>query len=158
NSRVGFTGDGGPATQARLKGPAGVAVDGAGNLFVADTGNHRVRRVSTSGVIATIAGNGNQGFSGDNGPATDAALNQPGKLAFDDAGNLYIWDFGNRRLRKVSRDGIITSHPVTDSGYVIDLSTVDAAGNVFFTDRRGGGGVYRFRDGTVELVAAGLYS
>lgn len=104
-----FSGDGGPATQAALNWPQGVAVDSAGNLFVAEWRNHRVRRVSPDGKIATVAGTGKQGFSGDGGPATAAALSGPSGLAVDRGGNLYIADFHNGRVRKVSANGMIAT-------------------------------------------------
>ncbi len=91
NGTAGFSGDNGPATSAELNVPAGVAVDSAGNLYIADYGNNRIRKVS-NGVITTVAGNGTAGFSGDNGPATSAELNMPGGVAVDSAGNLYIAD------------------------------------------------------------------
>jgi uncharacterized membrane protein YbhN (UPF0104 family) len=80
NNAVGYSGDNGQATNATLYAPAGVAVDGAGNLYIADAGNNRIREVNTSGIITTIAGNGTAGFSGDNGPATSATLNKPSRL------------------------------------------------------------------------------
>ena len=104
---VGFSGDNGPATSAELNYPDGVAVDSAGNLYIADTCNNRIRKVS-NGVITTVAGNGTPGFSGDNGPATSAQLNYPDGVAVDSAGNLYIADTGNNRIRKVS-NGVITT-------------------------------------------------
>jgi uncharacterized protein (TIGR03437 family) len=104
---LGGTGDNGPATSARFNKPQGVAVDSAGNLYIADTGNGFIRKV-TNGVITTVAGSGGPGFSGDNGPATSAQLYFPDGVAVDSAGNLYIADFGNNRIRKVS-DGVITT-------------------------------------------------
>ncbi len=95
------TGDNGPATSAELLYPQGVAVDSAGNLYIADTVNNRIRKVA-NGMITTVAGNGTQGFSGDNGPATSAELIRPYGVAVDSAGNLYIADTGNNRIRKVS--------------------------------------------------------
>ena len=110
NGDFGFSGDGGLATDAQLDlPPRGVAVDGAGNLFIADDGNNRVRKVSTSGIITTVAGNGTPGFSGDSGPATNAELSSPSGVAVDGAGNLFIADDGNNRVRKVSTSGIITT-------------------------------------------------
>jgi sugar lactone lactonase YvrE len=93
-------GDYGPATSAQLNGPYGVAVDLAGNLYVADASNHRLRKV-TNGVITTVAGNGTQGFSGDGGPATSAQLNQPTGAAADASGNLLIADSANKRVRRL---------------------------------------------------------
>ena len=89
NGTSGFSGDDGLATKAQLNEPSGVAVDSDGNLYIADPGNGRIRKVS-NGVITTVAGNGTQGFSGDNGPATSAQLNIPIGVAVDSAGNLYI--------------------------------------------------------------------
>ena len=86
-------GDNGPATSAQLANPEGVAVDSAGNLYIADYGNNRIRKVS-NGVIATVAGNGTVGFSGDNGPPTSAQLAYPWGVAADSAGSLYIADYG----------------------------------------------------------------
>ena len=101
NGTAGFSGDGGPATNASLNSPSGVAVDGAGNLFIADRGNQRIRKVDASGIITTVAGNGTSGFSGDGGPATSASLRGPRGVAVDGDGNLLIADSGNRRIRKV---------------------------------------------------------
>ena len=109
SGRPGFVGDGGPATEATLQFPRGLAVDGAGNLFIADTQNHRIRKVDSSGVITTVAGNGTSGFSGDGGPATEASLAAPGGVAVDSAGNLFIADHDNHRIRKVDAAGIIST-------------------------------------------------
>jgi len=109
NGTAGYAGDGGPATGAELNGPYGVAVDSSGNIYIGDTSNLRVRKVDGSGNITTYAGNGSYGFSGDGGPATSAGVYQPGGLAFDLAGNLYIADTGNNRIRKVSAAGIIST-------------------------------------------------
>ena len=108
NGVGGFWGDGGPATQAELS-PGGVALASNGTLYIADTGNHRVRMVNSSGTITTVAGTGVNGFSGDGGAATNAQLSWPEGLAFDAAGSLYIGDFGNRRIRKLTPDGIIST-------------------------------------------------
>jgi sugar lactone lactonase YvrE len=107
--KKGFAGDGGPALSAELSGPGGVALDAAGNLYVADSGNNRVRKVDTAGIIRTFAGNGLPGDMGDGGPATSARLSAPTTLAFDGQGNLYIFDSGNNRVRRVAVDGIITT-------------------------------------------------
>ena len=96
----GFSGDGGPAVQAQFDYPYDLALDGAGNLYIPDSGNHRVRKVdASSGKITTVAGTGTAGFSGDGGLATAAALRFPGGVAVDGAGNLYIADSGNERIR-----------------------------------------------------------
>lgn len=97
-----FSGDGGAATAACLRDPYGVAVDGSGALVIADTGNSRIRRVDGSGIIQTIAGGANRGFSGDEGPATSAALNLPYAISYSADGDLYIADTFNNRIRVVS--------------------------------------------------------
>ena len=102
-------GDGGPATAAQLNQPVGVAVDGSGNLYIADAGNSRVRKVDGSGTITTVAGTGGFGFSGDGGPATAAQLNSPYGVALDGSGNLYIGDTGNQRVRRVNGSGTIST-------------------------------------------------
>ncbi len=121
-SPQGYSGDGGPAIDAQLSRPGGLAVDAEGNLFIADVGNHRVRKVSADGIITTLAGNGGAGFSGDGGPALDAQLYLPAALAVDGKGNVFILDTGNtygpandpgllagNRVRRISPDGIITT-------------------------------------------------
>lgn len=105
----GYAGDGRPASAALLRSPAGVAVDAAGNVYVADTGNHAVRKIDLLGMIATVAGTGAPGFSGDGGPAAEARLQAPAHLALDADGNLYIADTGNHRIRRVAPDGTITT-------------------------------------------------
>jgi DNA-binding beta-propeller fold protein YncE len=102
NGRPGFGGDEGPAGEAMLNAPSAVAVDGEGNLYIADTGNHRIRRVdAATGVITTVVGNGRPGFSGDGGSATEARLRLPAGVAADGEGNLFIADTGNHRVRRV---------------------------------------------------------
>ena len=144
----GFSGDFGPAAHAKLNGPSGLAVDAAGNIYISDTGNNRVRKVDTSGVITTIAGNGAAGYSGDGGPASAASLYSPRGLAVDGGGNVYIADSINRRLRKVDTSGTITTvagngtygytgdgGPATSAsfGTLWDVA-IDAAGNLFIAD------------------------
>ena len=174
---VSFSGDGGPATAAALEFPAGVAVDASGNIYIADTFNNRIRKVSVGGIITTVAGNGNQGFSGDGGPATSASLSKPIGVAVDVSGNLYISDQYNNRIRRVSTSGIITT--VAGSGNVGVVNStvtggfggdggpatsallnfpwgvaVDASGNLFIAD---GGGNDRVRkvsaNGIITTVA-----
>src|SRR5580698_5490441 len=106
----GFAGDGGPAAHALLNGPFDVCFDRAGNFYFSDTFNNRIRRVDARGIITTIAGNDEKGFSGDGGPATRASLNEPYGVVVDRPGNLYIADRLNRRVRRVSAaSGIITT-------------------------------------------------
>jgi len=103
----GFSGDGGPAVDARINKPRGIIVDATGNVFFTDSDNHRIRRIDTRGIITTIAGNGTAGYSGDGGRATEASLNFPEGLAFNSAGELLIADYGNHRIRALSSTGVI---------------------------------------------------
>jgi len=145
----GYGGDGGPATAALLYGPYGLALDLDGNLFIADMGNHRIRKVGTSGQITTVAGNGTAGFGGDGGPATSAALNYPIGVAVDSYGSIYIGDSDNHRIRRVdSDDGKIytfagngTAGFGGDEGLATNASLnnprgvfADSAGNIFVAD------------------------
>ncbi len=150
NGNQGYSGDNGPGTSASLNVPTGLAFDTAGNLLIADSGNHRVRRLSLSGgVIDTVAGDGNGGFSGDNAPAASASLLEPAGIAVDSAGNLYIADTRNQRIRKVAAsNGLITTVAGTgqpgysgDGGPAVSASlegpkgvAVDARGNLFIAD------------------------
>jgi trimeric autotransporter adhesin len=109
NGTAGYSGDGGPATSAELQSPVGVAVDSAGNLYIADQGNNVIRKVATNGTITTVAGNNAEGYSGDNGQATNATLYAPAGVALDSADNLYIADAGNNRIRLVNTTGTITT-------------------------------------------------
>lgn len=111
NGTRGYSGDGGPATQAQLNEPYEVRFDTAGNMIFVERLNHCVRRVDAkTGVISTIAGTGKEGFSGDGGPATQAQMKQPHSIAFDPAGNLYICDILNHRVRKVDpKTGVIST-------------------------------------------------
>ena len=105
----GFSGDGGLATGAMLDSPWDVAVDTSGNLYIADYGNRRVRRVDTSGTITTVAGIGYAIDSGGTGPAIEAVLTRPGGVAVDSSGNLYIADYGNHRIKQVDSSGTLTT-------------------------------------------------
>jgi len=109
NQNAAYTGDGGLATAASLNLPQQVVLDRAGNLYFSDRGNHRIRRISPAGVISTFAGNGRALDAGDGGPAISASLNTPRGLAFDSAGNLYVADAGNRRVRRISPAGVIST-------------------------------------------------
>jgi uncharacterized protein (TIGR03437 family) len=144
---LGAGGDGGPATAASLNRPGGLAVDGGGNLYIADTGNHRVRKVSAAGVISTVAGTGQNAFGGDGGLGPNAQLSLPVSLALDSTGNLYIADYGNHRIRKLATSGILTTVAGSGFGFAGDggkataarLSyprgvLVDAAGNLLIAD------------------------
>ena len=106
---AGFSGDGGAAGSAQVNGPRDATVDAAGNIYIADRDNDRIRKIAPDGVITTVAGSGVRGFSGDGGPATAAALNNPVGVAVDSAGNLYIADALNLRIRRVAPNGIITT-------------------------------------------------
>jgi uncharacterized protein (TIGR03437 family) len=107
NGTAGFAGDGGPASTAELNQPGACAVDSAGNLFIADTLNHRIAEVTPNGIIATVAGTGQAGFGADGSAAVSAALNTPRGLAVDDNGNIFIADTGNNVIRQVMPDGTI---------------------------------------------------
>ncbi|MGH9597009.1 MAG: Ig-like domain repeat protein [Edaphobacter sp.] len=146
----GFFGDAGPAAAAELNLPAALACDTANNLYVADTGNHRIRRIdAASGVITTIAGTGAQGFSGDNALAEDASLDSPDGLVVDAASNLYLADTHNQRIRRIdATTGIIRTIAGTgaqgfagDAGNATSATlalphgiTLDAAGNLYLAD------------------------
>ena len=124
----GYAGDGGPATAAQLQFPDGIAVDGSGNVYVADTKANVVRLISSSGAISTFAGQGVAGYTGDGGAAAQAQLSAPMGLALDSAGNLYIADSGNNVIRKVSKDGVISTAAGNGSpGYSGDGSPATAA-------------------------------
>jgi uncharacterized repeat protein (TIGR01451 family) len=144
----GFAGDGGPATAAQFRNPWGLALDSAGNLYIADMSNNRIRKITPGGVISTVAGTGVSGFSGDGGAASSAQLSGPGGVAVDAAGNLYIADSFNNRIRRVNPAGIITTVAGTGlAGFAGDggLATsarlsfptglvLDSAGNLFIAD------------------------
>jgi sugar lactone lactonase YvrE len=146
NGTTDYSGDGGPATSASLSFPQGVAVDSAGNLFIADSWNNRIRLVDTAGMITSVAGNGMAGFGGDGGPATSASLLFPSGVAVDGAGNLFIADNGNSLIRRVDTAGMITTvagggwglgdgGPATSATLVTpDGVAVDGAGNLYIAD------------------------
>jgi uncharacterized protein (TIGR03437 family) len=155
NGKASFSGDGGAATSAGLNSPNGVAVDASGNLYIADFLNNRIRRVAAAGgIITTVAGGGTSGLSGDGGPATSASFGGPNGVAVDASGDLYISDYGNNRIRKVTAaTGIITTVagsgplgaigiPISgDGGAAISATlfrptgvAVDASGNLYISD------------------------
>jgi sugar lactone lactonase YvrE len=164
----GYKGDGGPATQARLNGPAGLAVDAEGNRFIAELFNQRVRKIDPAGVITTVAGGGTKkAGEADGGPATEARLGRVADVAVDTAGNLYLVDYDNHQVRKVDRQGKISTvagtglpgfsgdgGPATQARLTRPLQVaVDSAGNLFIADW----GNYRVRkvapDGTISTIA-----
>lgn len=143
-----FTGDGGPATAAHIFAPAAVAIDHTGNMYIADLNNNRIRKVSATGIITTVGGNGSTTYNGDNIPATAAALYNPSGVAVDNAGNILVADQGNSRIRKIDTAGMITTVAGSatagyagDGGqasfarlkYPTDVAT-DAQGNFYISD------------------------
>lgn len=150
NGRAGFSGDGGAATDAELSYPVGICLDSAGNLFVADLGNNRVRKVTPEGTIVGVAGSSSiYGYGGDGGQATRARLSSPSAVAIDSKGNLYIADTGNDRIRRVGRDGLIVTVAgngrrgfAGDGGRAVAAELngpvgidVDSAGNLYIADK-----------------------
>lgn len=127
-------GDSGPAISAALSDAEGVATDASGNIFIADANDHRVRKITPDGKISTVAGDGFPGFRGDGGPASAARLNTPYGIAVDRAGNLYIADLGNNRVRKVGPDGAISTVPGTDQLLAPRNVALDAAGTLYISE------------------------
>jgi uncharacterized repeat protein (TIGR01451 family) len=157
----GFSGDGGPATSAQLNNPLAVAADRFGNLYIADTNNYRIRQISPSGTISTVAGTGSQGYSGDGGPATSAQIGYVRGLAVDGTGNVYLAD--SCRIRQIAPNGTITTvagngycsysgdgGPATSAGISPLGAAVDGAGNLYIAD----GNNYRIR----KVTPAGIIS
>jgi uncharacterized protein (TIGR03437 family) len=148
NGNTTFSGDGGPATAASLNHPRGLAIDTLGGVYIADSDNWRVRRVSPAGVISTVAGNGSYGAAGDGSQAISASFSDVTDIALDGAGNLYIADASNRRIRKVTPGGIVTTVAGTgvqgssgDGGLAINATlnrpisvAIDAVGNLYICD------------------------
>ena len=150
SGEAGYSGDGGKATEAKLKMPAGLTFDKKGNLYIADRENHRVRKVDTRGTITTVAGNGTAGFGGDGGKASEAMLKHPSGVVVDDKGNIYISDRSNERVRVVNSRGVISTYAGNgidgakgDSGPATkgQLSkpfglALDKQGNLYIADRK----------------------
>lgn len=167
---AGYSGDGGPATSARLSTPGRVVADAAGNLYISDDQNHCIRKVTPGGTISTVAGTGVSGYGGDGGAATSAKLSFPSGIALDGAGNLYICDSGNNRVRKVTAGGTISTVAGTGTaGYAGDglsatsakLSSprglaLDRSGNLYIADLNNGRIRKVSTGGTISTVANGL--
>lgn len=159
----GFSGDNGPATAAQIGLAEGIAVDGAGNIYIADTTNNRIRKVS-GGIITTIAGNGTPGFAGDGGPAASAQLCVPRGLTIDPAGNLYFADSCNARVRKIS-NGVITTvagngaggfggdgGPATSAAVSPTGVAIGPGGDLFISD---GNRIRKVSAGIITTIAGG---
>jgi sugar lactone lactonase YvrE len=174
NGSAAFSGDGGAATNASLNAPTGVALDSAGNIFIADWNNQRVRKVDTNGNINTVAGTGNAGYSSDNVAATNSKLNQPYSVVVDGLGNVFIADSSNSRVRKVDTNGIITtvggngnysySFSFPSSGVAATATSVtpyalalNNAGNLYVGDASSS--IRRITNGIIRTVAnqSGLF-
>jgi sugar lactone lactonase YvrE len=148
NGNAGYAGDGGQATNAMFLGAYGLALDAFGNVYVADCNNHRIRKISTAGIITTVAGTGMAGYGGDGGLATNAQLNRPTGIDIDAQGYMYIADEDNNRIRKISPTGIITTIAGNGTGAhsgdgglaiaaalnVPDEVVVDANGNIYIAE------------------------
>jgi sugar lactone lactonase YvrE len=144
----GFSNDGGPANKADMDFPAAIARDAQGDFYIADWGNHRIRKINSKGIITTIAGNGNAGYSGDGGLATAAEINSPSGIALDVNGNIYFTEFNNHVLRKIDNQGIISTvagngqsgcsaDPGTVSSCKLSFPhgvTIDLSGNIYIVD------------------------
>jgi uncharacterized protein (TIGR03437 family) len=160
NGTAGYSGDGGPAATAQLNTPDGLVLDSVGNLYIADRNNHSVRVISLDGNIHTVAGRGSPGFSGDGGAAANAQLNSPEGISLDSAGNLYIADTVNDRIRMVAPDGTITTVAGTGNGNVFgDGGPALAAGLILPTgvavDRAGNFYIADFGNSRIRVVSAG---
>lgn len=167
NGVAGYSGNGGPAIKAELNDPRGVVTDPAGNVYFCDRDNNVVQKIDTNGVLTTIAGTGVAGYNGDNIPGTQAQLNSPWRVTIDPAGNLYIADAANDRIRKLAPNGIITTVVGTgqpgysgDNGPALaatlripEQAELDVFGNMFIADS--GNNVIRMvsASGTITTVA-----
>ncbi len=164
NGSFGYNGDNLAATDAQLAGPSGIALDASGNLYIADGYNNRIRKVS-NGIITTVAGTGDAGFSGDKGTAAGATLRQPSDVAVDSAGRLFIADYGNNRIRMVANGTITTVAGTGTPVFSGDLGpaftaglgapqrlAIDAADNLYLVD---GGRVRKIAGGQIATIAGG---
>jgi sugar lactone lactonase YvrE len=155
NGTFGFSGDNGPGVSAMIGTAAGIAIDNAGNVFFADSTNHRIRRIDVNGVITTVAGTGTAGYNGDGGQATSKQLNSPNGVAVDSAGNLFIADSSNLRLRKVDGSGVIS----TIAGSFRPNSVIAANdGTVFTTEWVFNNRVTRFNTDGSSTTVVGISS
>ncbi len=166
NGVMSYSGDGGAATAAQFNVPSAVAVDAAGNVYVADTSNHAVRQITSKGVISTFAGTGTAGFAGDGSAANKAQLNAPQSVAVDGAGNVYIADTGNLRVRVVGTNGNISTFAGSGSAgyggdggaatsatfYLPTAVAVDQSGSVYIADYSIGV-VRKVTNGNISTVA-----
>ena len=164
---AGFSGDGGPATAAELDFPHDVEIDSVGNVYISSFSNDRIRMVAPNGIISTFAGTGVSGFSGDGGPATAAQLSAPRTMTIDADDNLFVFEWGNTRVRRISSDGTITTVAGDggfgtdgDGGLAIDASlqdtkglAVDDAGNLYISDESTDVVRRVDTDGMIETVA-----
>lgn len=168
NGSAGYAGDGGDISLARFSSPGGITIDMQGNVYLADTANHRVRKITVDGIITTFAGNGTAGYLGDNGQAANAQLSSPASVSADGAGNLYIADTGNHKIRSVAPNGIIrtifgngTPGSSGDGGNGSNAQlnspegvTADPAGNLYISDT----GNHKIRKGTGPNKTASTFA
>ena len=170
NATPGFSGDNEAATSASISDIHGIAVDSNGNVFLADTSNSRIRKVDAKGIITTFAGNGTRGYAGDGMAASSAALWFPAALAFDSGGNLYVADYGNSTVRKITSSGTISTIAGTgtwgfggDGGAATKATlaspvslAIDSAGNIYIGDS-GNANIRRIgTDGNIKTIASNV--
>jgi uncharacterized protein (TIGR03437 family) len=170
NGTYGFSGDDGVANQAEVSDVHGIVVDSSGNVYISDTGNSRIRKIDTSGNITTIAGNGTSGYAGDGSSAINAELGRPGALAIDSSGNIYVPDYANSVVRKISSSGNISTIAGTgnfglsgDGGSATQANlgapvavAVDGSGNVYISDTWSASIRKITSDGNIHTVATGV--